>query len=514
MIILKSNYTQKYITSVYIMCDNLNRELFRYFRYYIIDRIIDNCHLSKYDNSDKIKKHNTIVASISRKDPDYWYEWIRDSAIVINMMIDLIVSHSVDFIKSIEMMEIIKDYVANNLKIQDLAISKTKIMNDNCEFTVTLGEPKFYTDLMIYEKPWGRPQNDGPALRAIGMIKLVKYLITRKTDDKIKDFSYIRSYLYGYDTLNNILIPSSGSNISNCNCNDEINIYRNSSSIKLTKCNIKMNNILTSSLETNLSDTVSDRTLIKRDLDYVVNEWENRCFDLWEEIEGHHFYTLMIQHHSLIKGLEIALLFGDNTSAHLYKETADKIHNFIMSNFYREGKIFSSIGIINQKIKERYIDLSVLLAFIHTSTPYNEELLNTMADTVVAFIDKYTVNKNKSLYLVGRYLDDTYYGGNPWILTTAALAYMLITIEIKKLNITKLNDKFYQVFGFKNEAFRKLGIKIIKDLIDIEEQNGDTMMSFAEQIDKRTLMYKSADRLTWNYVELLRTILQLHYKYE
>lgn len=456
------------------MNNNLNREFFRYFRYYIIDRIIENCHLTRYDNIDQnknqstninmdnkdtSKKYHTIVASISKRDPDYWYEWIRDAAIVINMMIDLIVSNSVDFIKSTRMMEIIKDYITNNIEIQNLAINKTKIISDGYEFTVTLGEPKFHTNLTVYENRWGRPQNDGPALRAIAMIKLAKYLITRKTDDKTKekDISYIKRYLYGCD----------------------------------------------------ISNVVPEKTLIKRDLEYVVNEWGNRCFDLWEEIEGFHFYTLMMQHHSLVQGVDLALLVGDNKSIDLYKETANKIHTFIMNNFYRDGKIFSSIGIINQKIKERYIDLSVLLAFIHTSTPYNEELLNVMVDTVMAFIDKYTVNKHKSLYLMGRYLDDTYYGGNPWVLTTAALAYMLMTIDIRKLNTTKLNDKFYQIFGLKNDTFKKLGIKIIKDLITIEDQNEDIMMSFAEQIDKRTLIYKSADRLTWNYVELLRTLSQI-----
>lgn len=40
-----------------------------------------------------------------------------------------------------------------------------------------LGEPKFNVDETAYTKSWGRPQRDGPALRATGMIAFGQWLI-------------------------------------------------------------------------------------------------------------------------------------------------------------------------------------------------------------------------------------------------------------------------------------------------------------------------------------------------
>lgn len=40
-----------------------------------------------------------------------------------------------------------------------------------------LGEPKFHVDKTEYTGQWGRPQADGPPLRAIAMIGYAKHLI-------------------------------------------------------------------------------------------------------------------------------------------------------------------------------------------------------------------------------------------------------------------------------------------------------------------------------------------------
>jgi glucoamylase len=442
----------------------INRELFHYFKQYIIDRIIENCNLTHYTNTvNDIHIHNnhhlpnTIVASISKSNPDYWYEWVRDSAIVVSMLIDLVEMDCANDIRSIDIMNIIKDYVKNHKHLQDISTINKHIKNNECDFYVTLGEPKYNIDLTVYTKSWGRPQNDGPALRAISMVKLAKYLINRKSrqDIKDRDIMYVKQHLYD-------------------------------------------------------SKWPNTNTLIKRDLEYVAKEWSNRSFDLWEEINGFHFYTLMVQQKSLQMGAELADILDDLDAGNFYRDTAIKINSFIRDNFYRNGRILSSIGIINHNFTERYIDLSILLAFIHTNTPHNEELMNTMADTVQEFSEKYTINHNKSFYLMGRYLDDTYYGGNPWVLTTAALSNILMTIDLKKLDQSKLTDKFFNIFGLKNKNFKKIGMKIVKDLIDIEEQNEDTGLSFAEQIDKHTLIYKSANKLTWNYIELVRVLFHIY----
>lgn len=252
-----------------------------------------------------------------------------------------------------------------------------------------------------------------------------------------------------------------------------------------------------------------NQSIVKRDLEYIAGIWSNQCFDLWEEINGHHFYTLSVQYKALAMGAEFALLFDDPFAAGYYLENAEKIAQFIHSNFIRENHIVSSINICNRSYDERYLDSSVLLAYIHTDKQFDHYLANTIADMAIMFIDEYPVNKQYDTLLFGRYQGDEYFGGNPWVLTTAALAYFLLTINLNNIDCTKLSEKFYMVFGQTEKEFHQKAHHLLDMLMSIEMMNTETKLSFAEQIDKNNFHYMSADRLTWNFVELLRSILVL-----
>ena len=47
-------------------------------------------------------------------------------------------------------------------------------------------------------------------------------------------------------------------------------------------------------------------SVIKADLDFVSNHWQDPCFDLWEEVNGTHFYTRMQQRTALREGAALA----------------------------------------------------------------------------------------------------------------------------------------------------------------------------------------------------------------
>ena len=46
-----------------------------------------------------------------------------------------------------------------------------------------LGEPKFMVDLTEFTGDWGRPQRDGPPLRAIALIRYAKWLVANGYKD-------------------------------------------------------------------------------------------------------------------------------------------------------------------------------------------------------------------------------------------------------------------------------------------------------------------------------------------
>lgn len=69
-----------------------------------------------------------------------------------------------------------------------------------------LGEPKFNVDESAFTGAWGRPQRDGPALRATALISYSKWLINNgysSTASSIvwpviqNDLSYVSQYWYG-----------------------------------------------------------------------------------------------------------------------------------------------------------------------------------------------------------------------------------------------------------------------------------------------------------------------------
>lgn len=115
-----------------------------------IDKILDN--IDKTNNG-------LIIASPSTQNPDYYYHWIRDSAITMKVIVNEYIKT-----KKSKYLEIILKYV-------------------NAEYELTrlipiggLGEPKFNTNKTCFNKNWGRPQNDGPALRGLIMIKIASIL--------------------------------------------------------------------------------------------------------------------------------------------------------------------------------------------------------------------------------------------------------------------------------------------------------------------------------------------------
>jgi glucoamylase len=51
---------------------------------------------------------------------------------------------------------------------------------------------------------------------------------------------------------------------------------------------------------------------IKMDLEYVAKNWAFDCFDLWEEVKGRHFYTLVSKYASLVDGADLATRMDDD----------------------------------------------------------------------------------------------------------------------------------------------------------------------------------------------------------
>lgn len=118
-------------------------------------------------------KPGMVVASPSRKDPDYYFDWVRDTALTYKALIEFY-------------------EISNDQKIKQLIFDwiEAETYRQNMPTLSGLGEPKFNVDGSGFSGPWGRPQNDGPALRALSMIRFARILIAKGEVDYVQKNIY------------------------------------------------------------------------------------------------------------------------------------------------------------------------------------------------------------------------------------------------------------------------------------------------------------------------------------
>lgn len=87
-----------------------------------------------------------------------WYTWTRDSALTDKALIERFI-HGDQSLQTL-----IDDYVSAQAQLLVLSTPSGGPESGG------LGEPKFNVNLTQFTGSWGRPQRDGPALRATALI--------------------------------------------------------------------------------------------------------------------------------------------------------------------------------------------------------------------------------------------------------------------------------------------------------------------------------------------------------
>lgn len=118
-----------------------------------------------------------IVASPSTVNPNYFYTWTRDSALTYMMLIDELIFGNRSLQKTIE------DYTNAQAILQTVTNPSGSLWPAGDG----LGEAKYYTNLTRFDGTWGRPQRDGPALRAIAFMTLAPVLIGLNETEEYKE---------------------------------------------------------------------------------------------------------------------------------------------------------------------------------------------------------------------------------------------------------------------------------------------------------------------------------------
>ncbi|KZT67263.1 carbohydrate-binding module family 20 protein [Daedalea quercina L-15889] len=324
-----------------------------------------------------------------------------------------------------------------------------------------LGEPKFNINETAFTGAWGRPQRDGPALRSTAIMTYATYL---------------------YNSGNT----------------------------------------------TYVTDTLWP--IVELDLNYVAEYWNESTFDLWEEVDSSSFFTTAVQHRSLRQGITFANLIGQTSNVTSWETQADSLLCFLQSYWNPTDSYITA----NTGGGRSGKDANTVLASIHTFDPAagcddvtfqpcSDKALSNLKVYVDSFRSLYTVNDDISsdaAVATGRYPEDSYYDGNPWYLTTLAVAEQLydaliVWDDAGELNVTSMSLAFFQQFdssvaagtyasGSDEYSTLTSAVKTFADgFVDIISTYTPSNGSLSEQYSKSDGSPLSAYDLTWSFAAAL-----------
>jgi len=402
--------------------------------------------LDNVSPSDSLR--GVVIASPSRHDPDYYYHWVRDGALVMNSVVQEL--EASNYFNPEEINELMFDYLTWVRTIQPK------------NGPGGLGEAKYFVDGRPYDLPWGRPQNDGPALRAVTLMNWASILWKAGHKD------FVLKNLYKAE------LPA-----------------------------------------------ISP---IKKDLEYVSHHWQEPCFDLWEETMGDHFYTRMAQLRALRQGALLARAANDISAAEWYSQQAEQISWALGQHFNSSaGYIVTTLNTSRSGLDVATV--LALLHTYDPNDPLlsfsNEWVLATVANVERAFERVYTLNqKGYPAIAIGRYPEDVYYGGNPWFLATNAFAeyYYRLRAELSQLSTITITDKnidfferliqdhplkIHQQLPVDGNLLNKISSKGDEFLKRTRFHIGPNSNSMMEQYQRDHGYQLSAKDLTWSYASFI-----------
>ena len=415
-----------------------------------------------------------MVAATSKQNPNYFYHWIRDAGLVM-----LTVQHFNQSLQAKQHMGLPDEYFfsLNNNYAQLTKIHQQRVLDGN------MGEPKFYVNGYPYLGPWGRPQNDGPAIRALSLISYAQRLLDVGQKKTVKRLLY------------DAQLPT--------------------------------------------------QSVIKVDLEYIANQWEKPDFDLWEEIQGYHFFTRLLQRRALVAGEVLARRLNDPYAGDWYREQSLKISQVLPRHWSKQkGYLLSTLDPVNGIDYKSHLDASIILAALYAHDdkdpffpPYHDHVIATAYQLVKIFKSLYPINHGTTgVPMIGRYPEDRYDGyqtnrfGNPWFLLTNAFAqyyYCLALnwISTSKINVTLDNKLFldsllnqkardsialYSVITPKHQAYHQIisqllsqGDAFLERVREYHHQDGQ----LSEQVNRKTGLQQGAKHLTWSYASFIDAIL-------
>ena len=325
-------------------------------------------------------------------DPDYFFHWFRDSAIVIDALrtapaeaiemrtaVDRL-REFVEFsrsLRSLDGRQLLRDGRLRD-KVQP---SFLQYVRPDAEIAEVFGdaaraEARVNPDGTLDFTRWARPQNDGPALRVLALKRW------RDAEPALDE------------TLRAAMLE-----------------------------------------------------LVVGDLDFVRSRAQKPSFDIWEEESGYHYYTQLVQAQALARGAEWLQETGDAARARACRSAADERAPSLDANWSAADGYYRSRTGVTGGVPEKALDIAVILGVLHAGRakgahsvldPRVQATLTALEDL---FDAEFALNHKRPPDCgpaMGRYANDVYFGGNPWYLATLAAAEFYFKLAVALLSGAKI----------------------------------------------------------------------------
>jgi glucoamylase len=449
-----------------------------------------------------IQANGAVAAAGGENNPEYPFHWIRDAAITMRVWAEKLMRFSMENLTELERHDLIetlehfKKYAEFTKLNQQTATVKVnaegELQYDHAGKLlkeINFGEPKFGLDGISFDGHWGRPQNDGPALRALALGRFKKFIDTHVEHQVIKE------------------------------------VFEDPEKFSRS-----------------LYDGNGFASTIKADLEYISHNWRNASYDVWEEVKGDHFYTRIVQMKSLFEGAKIAELAGDHHAAEHYRRQGALIESELSHHWDPDASIIRATRNSHPRwadFKRSGLDSAVILGVLHSDgatnifTATDDRVLATAHQLEIIFQKSYEINKRfKNAVAIGRYPEDRYCGrphrmggGNPWVLLTNSFAeyYYKVSEEFQKsgtVTITSINVGFFghllcgdtvrqgDIISRESLLFERIQAALVAkgdDFIAVVKSFSPSGTQH-EQIDRNTGEFVGAENLTWNSGSFLSAI--------
>jgi glucoamylase len=393
-------------------------------------------------------------------DPDYFFHWFRDSAIVIDALRVALEDGRVDGTA----LERLREFVEFNRSLRSLdgreflrhgrfkdtvQPSFHQYVRPDGEIAAVVGgavlaEARVNPDGTLDFTRWARPQNDGPALQVLALARWRK---KAKPD-----------------------------------------------------------------LDRTLQAALLE--LVAGDLDFIRSQANARSFDIWEEELGYHYYTQLAQAEALARGAEWLEAAGDDGRARACRSKADELAPRLDAYWSAVDGYYRSRTGVAGGVPQKALDISVILAVLHAGrvkgahTVLDPKAQATLLALEDLFDGEYPINRQRPPDrgpAMGRYANDAYYGGNPWYLATLAAAefYFRLAVALQsggRLAATNENARFRERLGANSAAAAvERGDTFMRAVRAYAPASGD----LSEQFDRTTGAQTSAKQLAWSYAAFL-----------